>query len=245
MAIDWRLGVMPDVGTNALAMFERGEAQGREDRTRNALAAYTANPNEQTFGGLAQNAPEFAMRERGRMQEQQVSQRKQQQEQMVMMGRLLDHAKDPQTYAQSLAAAQQAGIDVSTVPQQYDPAWVDQQRLVVRAFNDDGGEKISGIARELVDAGYDLATPKGQTALRSVISNKYASEYVDASGNTRRRSALNLEGAAPTSSRPAVNPPRPEGLTDDQIWTQAHEAVRNGANADDVFRRLQDWGMKP
>lgn len=204
MAIDWRLAQMPNIAGNALAAFRQGREDRRVSDAQNALAAYATNPNEQTLSGAAQYAPEFVIRERGRMQDQQAQQRKQHQEQMVMMGRLLDHAQDPQTYAESLAAARQAGIDVSTVPQQYDPAWVDRQRLVVRAFNDDGGERISGIARELVDAGYQPGTEEFNGAMRSVISNKYASEYVDDAGNTRRRSALNLEGPAQAGPQPGV-----------------------------------------
>lgn len=51
---------------------------------------------------------------------------------------------------------------------------------------------------------------------------------------------------AQASTQLAGQPPiKPQGMTDDQIWAQAHEAVRNGASADEVFRRLQTWGMKP
>lgn len=199
MAVNWNMGVMPNFGTNALAMFERGREMKREDDTRNALSAYAQNPNDQTLAPVMAADPRLGLQLRGQQQSQEANQRRQQQEQMLTMGKLLNSANDPQSYAQSRAAAQQYGIDLSGVPEQYDPAWVGQQRLLVNAFNEDGGEKISGIARELVDAGYDLGTPDGQAALRSVISNKYASEYVDEGGNTRRRSALNL---APTQGGP-------------------------------------------
>lgn len=195
MAINWGMAGGQDTGTNALAMFERGREMKREDTTRNALSAYAQNPNDQTLAPVLAADPRLGIQLRGQQQTQQANQRKQQQEQMLIMGKLLRNANDPQSYAQSRTAAQQYGLDISGVPEQFDPAWVGQQRLLVDAFNEDGGAKISGIARELVDAGYDIESPEGQAALRSVISNKYASEYVDDRGNTRRRSALNLEPA--------------------------------------------------
>ena len=51
--------------------------------------------------------------------------------------------------------------------------------------------------------------------------------------------------AGPAPQAPQAPPPRPQGMTDDQIWAQAHEAVRNGANVEEVFRRLQAWGLNP
>ena len=67
--------------------------------------------------------------------------------------------------------------------------------MIADAFEKDGGQQISGIARELVDAGYRPGTPEFQRAMTGVINNKYASDYVDDKGNTRRRSALNLTPA--------------------------------------------------
>lgn len=64
-------------------------------------------------------------------------------------------------------------------------------------------DKTSGIAQELLDAGYQPGTPEFETAMRGVINNKYASEYVDENGNTRRRSALSL-GGAPMPSAPVT-----------------------------------------
>lgn len=39
--------------------------------------------------------------------------------------------------------------------------------------------------------------------------------------------------------------PRPANMTDDQLLKMAHESVRNGANVEQVFRRLQAWGVNP
>lgn len=50
---------------------------------------------------------------------------------------------------------------------------------------------------------------------------------------------------SPSPSKPAAPTPKPSGMTDQQIWAQAHEAVRNGADVNEVFRRLQSWGMNP
>lgn len=80
--INWGLATGPGGFQNALAQgYEIGSAmrQRQEEKERkNALAAYATDPNEQNFAGLAQAAPEFAIREReamqARQQEQQVAQ---------------------------------------------------------------------------------------------------------------------------------------------------------------------------
>lgn len=45
--------------------------------------------------------------------------------------------------------------------------------------------------------------------------------------------------------QPQIIPTRPPNMTDDQLMTQAHEAVRKGVNVEQVFRQLQAWGVNP
>lgn len=103
--------------------------------------------------------------------------------------------ESPEGWAEAMGAAQSMGLDTSAVPQQYDPAWARQQRFIIEAMDKDK-DNLPGIAEELVAAGYEPGTDEFKKAIRGVIQNKYASEYVDENGNTRRRSALNLTGAA-------------------------------------------------
>lgn len=49
-------------------------------------------------------------------------------EQVGFIGQLLNGVKDQNTYNIARSVAQQRGLDVSSIPDQYDPAWVDQAK---------------------------------------------------------------------------------------------------------------------
>lgn len=242
-------------GNNALAMFQFGAQLGRDARAQQeeralkaAVGAYATNPTDPNALATVMKAdPRIGMQLQKQSADLAVKRQEQRRATVQDVAKLFQGVT-PENYGQRIAAAQQLGIDVSTVPQTYDPAWVQQNAAIFNAFAKDGGQQISGIARELVDAGYQPGTEAFNTAMRGVIENKYASEYVDEYGNTRRRSALSLGAPtqiAPQAAAPKIVPQKPAGLTDDQIWAQAHDAVRKGANAEEVFRQLQAWGMNP
>lgn len=196
--IQWGLAQGPNAFDNALAkgyqmasvMRERQEASER----KNALAAYATDPNEQNFAGLAQAAPEFAMQERGRMEQRQAQEAQQRQQQMGTVRQLLAKAgQSPEGWAQAMSAAQSLGIDTSAIPQQYDPQWAQQQLFIMDALEKDA-DKIPGIAQEVMFAlgVNDPSDPRVQAGVREVLNNKYASDYVAADGTTRRRTTLNI-----------------------------------------------------
>lgn len=191
---------------------------------------------------IARHNPTLAMQLQQRQRQMMKDQQEAQRTKLVETAKLFDGVT-PENYGQRLALAQQLGIDTSGAPQAFDPAWVQQNQQIMR-FAVDKPEQLSGIARELVDAGYQPNTPEFKQAMAGVINNKYAAEYVNERGDTVRRSTLNLRGPGGQSA-PKIISQKPAGLTDDQIWAQAHEAVRNGANVEEVFRQLQAWGMKP
>lgn len=255
VGINWGLGP-----GNALSMFSQGAQIGQQLRARQdenelrgafgrVLSAPKTTPGigdkpvdtSADMGIIAQHDPRLFMQLQQRDQQQAQQAQAAKVDQIKTIARLLDEARDEGSYQRGLAAARQLGMDVSSVPQSYDPAWVAQQRTLLSAFVDDDGTKLSGIARELVDAGYQPGTPQFNEAMRSVISNKYASDYVDDAGNVRRRSALNLDAPA----KPQIIQQRPAGLTDADLMQQAQEAVRNGAKWEDVFEQLRAWGVKP
>lgn len=182
------------IGINALAAFKQGRQEREQRDYKNALGGYAMNPSEGGLAALAQHNPEFVIAERGRMQQAQAAQAKQQREDLPIIGKLLGVAQDEPTYQRALAVARQYGLDVSQAPPQFDPEWVGGMRSMVAALSDP--EAMKGIAYELQMAGYKPGTPEFEQAARSVISNKYASEYVDEQGNLRRRSGLNLGGGA-------------------------------------------------
>lgn len=201
MDINWGLAypqqnALANIGQNVAQGFQLGRAMAAErerKQANNALAAYATDPSEQNFAGLAQAAPEFAMQERGRMEQRQAQEAQQRQQQMGVVRQLLAKAgQSPEGWAQAMSAAQSLGIDTSAIPQQYDPQWAQQQLFIMDALERDQ-DKLPGIAQELQAAGYQPGTPEFATAMRQVINSKYASDYVDPQGNTRRRSVLDLQ----------------------------------------------------
>lgn len=190
-------------GRNALAPFAQGMQVGqqikqrrRAEETRNALAVYSQNPEDkEALATITQNDPRLGIglqRDRVRAQQQQ---QQSQNEQIINMAKLLDDAVDEPTYQRGLQIARSMGMDVSQAPANFDPNWIAQQKMIVGAFVDKP-DRLPGIAQELIQAGYEPGTPEFQQAARSVIENKYSGDYVDAAGNTRRRSALSLGGQA-------------------------------------------------
>ena len=180
-------------------MVQSGFQQGREMRagmeTENALSKIAMNPEDQEARqSLARFNPQMAMQMQERDQQRQQAQMAERQRQMGTVRQLLAKAgSSPEGWAQAMGAAQQMGIDTSTLPQQYDPQWAQQQMFIMDALERDQ-DKLPGLAQELQAAGYEPGTPEFTAAMRQVINSKYASDYVDQSGNTRRRSVLDLGG---------------------------------------------------
>ena len=227
----------PNFSNALLSGFNTGREMKRQDGLNNALAGYLENPgNPGALSEIARYDAPAAMQLQQRQAQQakaqaeaQAAQQQAGREQMLITGKLLNSAVDEGSYQQSLAAAKQYGIDVSKAPPQYDPAWVQQQRMIVDAFSKDEGQSISGIARELSDAGYKPGTPEFADAMRGVINNKYASEYVDDQGNTRRRSALNL-GAQPPAPSPQASSPQGQQYQGPHMTVDQARSIGQGTN---------------
>jgi hypothetical protein len=67
---------------------------------------------------------------------------------------------------------------------------------------------LPGIGDELVAAGYTPGTPEFKDAMVQVMNGKYATEYTDAQGNVRRRSAVQLQApnTAPSATGELARP---------------------------------------
>lgn len=232
--VNWNLAAQ-NTGMNALmqgVQFGQQMANQREQREyRNAL--------------MEQRQGQLAFQQQQAQAKAQADAQKQRQEQMGTFRQLLTQAGDnPQ---QAFAAAQQLGIDLSSIPQpgtpEFEP-WRQQQLFILDAL-DKEGDNLPGLAREVMLAlPEDQRDPNGaqfRSAFTAALENKYAAEYVDPQGNTRRRSIMGQQPAAP-SILPAEQ--RPAGKTDDQLFQEAREAVERGANVDTVFRQLQAWGVE-
>jgi len=241
MATNWNLLQMPDIG----AAFQQGQEMRRQSDGRNALAAYAANPNEQSLNALSPYNPQFVVQTKRQDQQFQLEQQKLTQkthgEQMQVLGRLIAPVKDEASYQQALAAARQGGLDISAAPPTFDPQFIGRTKLLVDAYNKDGGVQLSGLARELQDAGYQPGTPAFQEAMGVALQGKYAPQYTDQQGNLRQGKLPSL----PSTQAVQIIPTRPAGVDDAELFRQAQEAVANGADRNTVFEQLQAWGVKP
>lgn len=80
MAVNWNMGLAPDIAGNAMAAFEKGREQRKKLDTQAAMTAYAANPNDpNAMNALLplvepQQAMQMVAQQRKAAQEQQVSQ---------------------------------------------------------------------------------------------------------------------------------------------------------------------------
>lgn len=239
MAVNWNMGVMPNVGGNALAMFERGREMKREDDTRNALAAYATNPNEQTLAPVMSYEPRLGIQLQGQRQQQAA----QQQQQALKAQEARDEYIANSAY------------HIVTLPEaQRGPAW--------DSYIAQGAERFPELAQYrgqysperlnsiVAKAGQMPQFQKFQQPDYVPVGEGGLSGFQYGVPIMAGQQAQNFgtPGAPPATPPPVaanIIPDRPANMTDDQLWTQAHDAVRNGANADDVFRQLQAWGVNP
>lgn len=231
MNINW--GLLNDNSfQNALAMghrLGRGLAQARQEgQVRNALLDYDpAKPD--SWKGVAKADPRLGFRLRQEQQEEMARRQEAEQKRALEAGK---YVADQAFYISSLPPEQQAmawdsaieqgvGLGFQNLAQyrgQYSPERL--RGLVAQA----------GKMRELLEQQQPkyMAIPEGGTLV-----------------DTRNPGAVQQFGGQPQARAPMQIPPKPQGLTDEQIFEQARQAVEAGANAEDVFRRLQAWGINP
>ncbi|MEN3973116.1 hypothetical protein WJS89_10590 [Sphingomicrobium sp. XHP0235] len=130
--------------------------------------------------------------------------RKQQFENMATIAKLTQGVT-AENYAQRMRTAQQMGLDVSGLPQTFDPAVIGELNAVATALSKAGPEKMSAEAQKLIDAGKQPGTPEFEEAMMALI---FKPQYVADQGygvnvyNTR-------PGAAPAPQQSAPPPPPP------------------------------------
>lgn len=196
MAINWG---MPGPQNNALAYFQFGnqlgsqvrerqelrDKQAKEEAGRKSLADYAVNPTDQGFAAAVQYDPRSAIAMRGSAQEQQQKQTEQRRADLPLIGRLLDHAQDETSYQQARTVASQYGIDVSQLPANYDPAWVNQQRMTIKALSDPKAqEALSAAGKIAMDMGFKPGTPEFNAKVGEIWTASEAKPYV-VGGETR------------------------------------------------------------
>lgn len=174
---------------NALAMgmqFGQQIRQRREEKEyRNALAGYDPS-NPETIKPVMAVDPRLGVQlQRDAASQQQAQQQKQSQD-MANMRRLLKHAEQsPEGWAQALGAAQSMGLDLSQVPQQYDPAWAQQQLFILDAFETpQGQEALSTAGKIAADMGFRPGTPEYNQKVTEIwTADQFKTIPVTAGGN--------------------------------------------------------------
>jgi len=175
------------IGQQVTNAFEMGQQKRRETDSRNALAAYATNPNEETLNANAQFNPQMVIQERSRLAQQQAQQAQAKREQMGTMRKLLSHAK--QNPMQALQAAQGMGLDISQIPQPNDPGfqpWVDEQLFIMDALEKPEGEKVLSTGGKIAaDAGLQPGTAEFTAFVKDYAIANLAKPYTDGQGATR------------------------------------------------------------
>lgn len=159
--VNWALGVMPDIGGNAMAAFERGRQQREQQDARKALTAYAVNQTPESLNALAPYNPEFVIKERDRLAASQRERQEQRRADLPLIGRLLDNATDDASWQQSLNIAREYGIDTSELPATYDPTVIAQYKQTLQLLQDPKAQEALSTAGKLaVDRGYKPGTPE-------------------------------------------------------------------------------------
>ena len=131
------LGAYPNPGEAFAQSFQQGMAQRQEQQQRNALAALAMNPADpQAQSAAAQFAPQAVMQARAQ-QQQSVQQQLEAHRDNILKGAELIRQvqpKDQASWDQARALAAQAGIDISEVPAQFDPQYVQGITALADAF---------------------------------------------------------------------------------------------------------------
>ena len=175
--INWGLGQ----GNNALGMFQQGAQIGGQIRQQREQTEYRNALLEDRKAQTQQRQAEFAREGEDRA----AKQAKDHQGQVVTMAKLLTLAKkNPQA---AIGAAKQLGMDTSMVPPIDSPDfqnWVDQQSLIVQAYQNGGGEALSTAGKQATDMGYKPGTPEFNQAVREIWTAGESKPYV-VGGDTR------------------------------------------------------------
>jgi hypothetical protein len=145
---DTNLMMPVDVGGKVAAGFQMGQQNAQAAMAKAAMAALVQDPNNpRALAALAKVSPETAMQFRQQQAELAKQQLAQHQDSILKGAEIIRQfqPKDQQSYTAALMAAQQAGIDISQVPQQFNPQYVDGIVKLADALkpqNNDGSQVV-------------------------------------------------------------------------------------------------------
>ena len=242
--INWNILRPVDIG----GAFQQGMEQGRQRRAEaeidKQLAAMAQNPNAPISNDLLRFAPRAAYDlQQQRIAQQKAAQKQAQEERrlnMTDLAKLFNSVTDEASYQRGLAIARNWNLDVSQAPANYDPNWVAEQKMVIQAFVDEP-EKLTTMAQQLVEAGYQPGTPEFETQMRQLITAD-ATKVVSVTDGGMA-TAYGPDGSVKSLIVPnpgGVAPGTPANMGD--LEAQAEAAIKAGADPVKVRARLKELG---
>lgn len=256
---------------NALSMgMQMGQmARQRQDQKeyKNALAQFDPS-NPDTLKPVMAANPEVGLQLRGQMQNQQAAAQEGDLVQRAMagdaeaMGQLatvnFDKWKTLDTNTKAIAKQEaevfgNAALDLLNTPPE-------QRGAKLQGYVQQMGQQYPEVAQiaqlppQQLEAALRSAVFEAQMVDKLIALERPDYQVLPEGGtlvDTRNPAAVAQFGGqapqqAPRQQAPQILPrtARPQGLTDDQLFQQAREAVDKGANVDTVFRQLREWGVE-
>lgn len=157
MAVNWG---MAGQGNNALAYFQLGRQLGgqiREGQLRKAVGQYLMG-DQAALGRVMELDPSAGMQLQQRELQASAMRQKEQRGRVMEIARLFDGVNDEATYQQRLGVAARMGIDTTGAPTNFNPQWVEENRLIM-SYAADKPEAISTFGKIATDEGYSPGTP--------------------------------------------------------------------------------------
>lgn len=204
MAVNWALGLQqgPNPGDRFAQAFQQGQETSRQNKARAAMGALAKDPaNQAALAALAEADPETAMK----FQHQQIEQHKalltQHQDSIVKGAQIIRqfNPKDQQSYTAALAAAQAMGVDISQVPQQYNPQYVDGILKAADALKPESGDNMKFLTPQPGGGayGYDPRTGQITTLIQPNDNPALAGKPVQQGGPPQVRDQASYDAVPP------------------------------------------------
>lgn len=174
MSVNWAMGYQqgPNIGQQFQQAYEAGTQRRRQEELRSALQGVATRPDDpNAVHALIQADPIQGMQYRQQQAQTQQAATERQREQIRLGARIVRqiNPRDEATWQQALQIARQAGVDLSQVPQNFDPNYVQQLIQAGQALEPQGQQGrpivIDGVAMDpatgqaLFESPYDRIIP--------------------------------------------------------------------------------------
>lgn len=150
-----------------VSLGDRVATSGRANALDNALASYAKNPNQQNLSMVIDRDPRMGMQLQEREAQRQAAEAKAGQEKAMTVAKLFDGVT-PENYQQRLSVAQRMGIDTTGAPQQFDPNWVAENRIIMQTVAE-RPEALSTAGKIAVDEGYQPGTAEFNSRVKQIV----------------------------------------------------------------------------